>query len=87
MNYNYVSGKKKLFFGSFKKYKADYFMTNFPQRNRTEWIKIIDNKIKINPVLLCEYFFSFRKRDKNSIELEVDWQRLFQPHEIGVHFT
>jgi len=38
-------------------------------------------------VLFHEYFSSFRKRDKNSIELEVDGQNLFQPRETAVDFT
>jgi hypothetical protein len=46
------------------------FMTNFPQRNKTEWLKDIDKKnFNINPVLFYELFFSFRERDKSSIEL------------------
>lgn len=63
------------------------FMKNFPQRNKTEWLKNIDNTLNINPVLFYEFFSSFMKRNKNSIELEVDGYHLFQPYKTAVDFT
>jgi hypothetical protein len=63
------------------------FMTNFPQRNKAEWLKNIDNTLNINPVLFYEFFSSFRKKHKNSIELEFDGHHLFQPHKTAVDFT
>jgi len=87
MNYVFVPGKKSLFYKRFKKHMSKYFITNFPPRNKTELLKNIDNKLKINPVLFYECFFSFRKRDKNSIELEFEGQNLFLPRETAVDFT
>jgi len=61
------------------------FMANFPQRNKTEWFKNIDDKLNNNPVLFYEFFSWFRKRDK-ILELKVDGQRLFQSHKTVVDF-
>lgn len=63
------------------------FMKNFPQRNKTERFNNIDNTLNINPVLFYEFSSSFRKRDKNSINLEVEGYHLFQPHKTAVDFT
>ena len=63
------------------------FMTNFPQRNKTEWLKNIDNTLNNNPALFYEFVSSFRRRTKNSIELEADGHHLFHPHKTAVDFT
>ena len=71
MNYNFVSGKKNLFYRGFKEYKSKYFITYFILRNKTEWFKNTDNKLKINLVLFYENFSCLGKRTKIPLNLKL----------------
>jgi hypothetical protein len=89
--------KKNYFYRRCKKYKSNYFYDKFSsyrglvkatiRSDKLQWLKSIDNNLKNNPVHFWKYVSSFRKSDRNSVDLEVFGNHLSQPHDIAEAFA
>jgi hypothetical protein len=94
----YNIGKKKLFFTDVKKKKkSDCLYQKFSfcrkfvkatiKSDRLRYLKSVDENLKSQSKQFWKYVASFRKRNSNSIQLEVDGKHLIQPHVIADEFS
>jgi hypothetical protein len=53
------------------------------KNDRLKWLKSVDENLKSQPKQFWKYVASFRKRNSNSIELEVDGKHLIKHDEVA----
>ncbi|PNF20040.1 hypothetical protein B7P43_G05817 [Cryptotermes secundus] len=93
----YYIRKKNYFYRRFKKKKSDCLYQKFSyyrklvkstiKSDRLRWLKSVDENLKSQPKQFWKYVASFRKRNSNSIQLEVDGKHLIEPHDIADEFS
>jgi hypothetical protein len=98
LSLRYYITKKNYFYRCFKKKKkSDCLYQKFSyyrklvkvtiKSDRLRWLKSVDENLKSQPKQFWKYVASFRKRNSNSIQLEVDGNHLFKPHEVADEFS
>ncbi|PNF20051.1 hypothetical protein B7P43_G05268 [Cryptotermes secundus] len=55
--------------------------------DRLRWLKSVDENLKSQPKQFWKYVASFRKRNSNSIQLEVDGKHLIEPNDVADEFS
>jgi hypothetical protein len=91
--YGIAFGKKKdCYYRRFKKKNSDYFYSKFSfyrklvkatiKSDRFRQLKSIDGNLKSQSKQFWKYVGSYRKRNSNSIQLEVDGIHLTEPYKL-----
>ncbi|PNF33582.1 hypothetical protein B7P43_G14684 [Cryptotermes secundus] len=55
--------------------------------DRLRWLKTVEENLKSQPKQFWKYVASFKKRNPNSIQLEVDGKHLIKPNDIDDEFS